>query len=707
MSQSATPVSATRAASRSTDAVPLGERLRVTQLLRLAAIGLLLLCALLAPESLTPTVRGALEPEFKDTAVAATMAYALVVALAEVLSRVLVLRKVLVFSVMLIVDGIWLAWASYLTGSLDSPVRYLVLLHLGAVSLLASYRTGLKLAMWHSLLVFGSYNAQLAPAGAKEGVLPATGSLGSTVLQGQELAVFITVLWLVAISTSALSAINERELRRRRGDLEALTDLAESLERAVDGSNIARSLLDSVIHTFGFPRGVVLAGPEGQLPLLASYGLAESTARRPGRAGRSAVVDEAHRTHSTLLVRSLDAESDPWLSSLLPEAENLVVVPLSAEGRPLGALVLEQSDLSGGRIQRRVVSGLERSASYAALALRNAWLLEQVQRLAATDGLTKIANRRTFEATLEREVARATRSAEHVSLVMVDIDHFKSLNDTHGHQAGDEVLRNVAAALAIECRDFDTPARYGGEEFAVVLPGCGPEEALKIAERLRHAVSAAPSVVPITASAGVATFPGHAGDADTLVRAADDALYESKRAGRNRTTVVAGRPARGAGRLAAAPGRLPAARPGADRRGVRDGARAPHLQLRQAERPGSARPGRAVPPAGRRRPRGRPGPARPGRPGRGAAARRAARRRPPQRRRAPPRPPPRATGARPAADRPAPRAAPSARRPRGPRRRSGPRRPPSSRRTSCVLRLVHVVLLPTACPRAACKTRPP
>ena len=543
MSASATPVSASRAATRSTDAVPLGERLRVTQLLRLAAIGLLLLCAVLAPEALTPIVEGSREPQYRDSAIVTTLIYAAVVALAELISRLIPSQKVLLFSVMLIVDGIWLAWATYLTGSLDSPVRYLVLLHLGAVALLASYRTGLKLAMWHSLLLYGSFNAQLVPKGATEGVLPATGEgLAGGATQGQQLAVFITVLWLVAISTAALSAINERELRRRRGDLEALTDLAESLERAVDSSNIARSLLDSVIDTFGFPRGVVLAGPEGQLPLLASYGLDEQTARRPGRPGRSAVIDEAHRTHSTLLVRSLDVESDPWLGTLLPDAENLVVVPLSAEGRPLGALVLEQSDLAGGRIQRRVVSGLERSASYAALALRNAWLLEQVQRLAATDGLTKIANRRTFEATLEREVARATRSAEHVSLVMVDIDHFKSLNDTHGHQAGDEVLRNVAAALAIECRDFDTPARYGGEEFAVVLPGCGPDEALRIAERLRNAVAAAPSIVPITASAGVATFPGHAGDADTLVRAADDALYESKRGGRNRTTASQGVP---------------------------------------------------------------------------------------------------------------------------------------------------------------------
>jgi diguanylate cyclase (GGDEF)-like protein len=517
---------------RAAESVPVAERLRVTQYLRVAAIGLLLLCAGLAPQALAPGRR---------QAVLATLGYAAIVLSGEGVSRILRERVVLLFSALLIVDGLWLAWASYVTGSLSSPVRYLVLLHLGAVALLASYRTGLKLAMWHSLLLLAVYNGQQQPGGWLTPTEPSelNGLLGSAETR---LAVFVVVLWLVAVSTSALSAVNERELRRRRHDLEALTDLAESLERTADSASVARTLLDSVVDTFGFPRGVVLAGPEGQLPLLASYGLEEETARRPGRASGSAVISQAHDSHATVLVSGLDDDADPWLSRLLPGARNLVVVPLQAEGRPLGAMVLEQALKDGGRIQRRVVSGLERSASYAALALRNAWLLEQVQRLAATDGLTKIANRRTFESTLEREVARATRSAEHLSLVMIDIDHFKRLNDEHGHQAGDEVLRNVAAALSCECRDFDTAARYGGEEFAVVLPGCGPDEARLIAERLRHAVAAAPSSVPITASAGVATYPAHAGDADTLVRAADDALYQSKRGGRDRTTVSAGVP---------------------------------------------------------------------------------------------------------------------------------------------------------------------
>jgi diguanylate cyclase (GGDEF)-like protein len=509
------------------DSVPLTERLLVTQYVRGAAVG--------AGAALRGA--GAGDPRCGSGAGgAAVVGYGALVLAVEVLSRWAPVRRhaLTVLSLMLILDGAWLAAATYVSGGGSSPLRYAILIHVGAVALVASYRTGLKIALWHSLLLYAVHNAQVL------GVLVPTGEDGAGSMQ--ELVVFVVVLWLVTLSTSALSAVNERELRRRRYDLEALTALAERVERAVDSQNVARLLLDSVVDLLDFPRAMVLAGPEGQLALLASYGLDEEVARRPGRPGLSSVVDLAHEARATQLVRGLDADADPWLSRLLPGAEDLVVVPLMAEGRPLGAVVLEQRVELGGRIPRRVVAGLERSASYAALALRNAWLLEQVQRLAATDGLTKIANRRTFESTLEREVARATRNAEHVSLVMVDIDHFKSLNDNHGHQAGDEVLRNVAAALTIECRDFDTPARYGGEEFAIVLPGCGPEEAVTIAERLRAAVSKAPSVVPITASAGVATYPGHAGDADTLVRAADDALYQSKRHGRDRTTQSNGVP---------------------------------------------------------------------------------------------------------------------------------------------------------------------
>lgn len=489
------------------------------QLVRVAAVALVWMCALGLPATLAPG---------RTAAALWTVAFAVLAGLAQLATRLVPGWTVVVSGAMLLLDGAWLSWLSYVTGGTASPLRYAILLHVAAVALLASYRTAVKLAVWFTLLLL------LLRTLVLNTFLDATAPRLQGSLSDQQLLVFVIVLWLVAVSTSALSAVNERELRRRRGDLEVLSLLAEEVKRTSAPESIAHTLMDTAASAFDVSRGVVLASSDGTLRVLASHGLQEEIARRPGRPGGSAVIARAHDAQSTVLVRELDDKADAWLVRLMPGARNLIVVPLSAGGRPIGALVTEHT--ARPRVARRIVSALERASAYAALELRNAWLLEQAQRLAATDGLTKIANRRTFESTLEREVARATRTKDVVSLVMLDIDHFKVLNDTYGHQAGDEVLRNVAFALSCECRDFDTPARYGGEEFAVVLPGCGPEQAHRIAERLRRSVSAAPAVATVTASAGVATYPVHASDSETLVRAADDALYRSKHDGRDRTS---------------------------------------------------------------------------------------------------------------------------------------------------------------------------
>ncbi|MGH2710192.1 MAG: diguanylate cyclase, partial [Actinomycetota bacterium] len=251
-----------------------------------------------------------------------------------------------------------------------------------------------------------------------------------------------------------------------------------------------------------------------------------------------AVMLQAWQSRKTLLVSKFDAEANPTLANLLPEGNNVVVVPLTAEGGSVGIVVLEQGTALGSRIERRVVSMVERFCSHAALALRNASLVDQLRDMAATDGLTGVANRRTFEAALEVELDRAARSGSALSLVMVDLDEFKKLNDTHGHQAGDDVLKRVAEALKKQSRGFDTPARYGGEEFAVIMPGCDLADAERSAERFRAAIAQVDAAARVTASAGVATFPSHATDAKTLVQMADAALYESKGAGRNRTTLA-------------------------------------------------------------------------------------------------------------------------------------------------------------------------
>ena len=144
---------------------------------------------------------------------------------------------------------------------------------------------------------------------------------------------------------------------------------------------------------------------------------------------------------------------------------------MHADGDAVGVLVCEHGMRAGSRIERRVVSMLERYAAHTAHALHNAWLVEQLERSATTDALTGVANRRTFDAELARELARSARTEEPVTLLLLDADHFKRINDTLGHLAGDRVLKAIATALHGECRAGDTFARYGGEEFAAILPG--------------------------------------------------------------------------------------------------------------------------------------------------------------------------------------------------------------------------------------------
>jgi diguanylate cyclase (GGDEF)-like protein len=162
--------------------------------------------------------------------------------------------------------------------------------------------------------------------------------------------------------------------------------------------------------------------------------------------------------------------------------------------------------------------------------------LDSCQEAAFTDHLTGLANRRRFERQLEREVARTERYGRPFCLLLVDIDNFKEVNDTLGHDAGDEVLRGVANVIQSGTRGIDTGARIGGDEFAVILPETSLERGLEVAERLRTAIAALDREqgARVTASLGVAELPACAHTGDELRAAADAALYEAKRSGRDR-----------------------------------------------------------------------------------------------------------------------------------------------------------------------------
>jgi diguanylate cyclase (GGDEF)-like protein len=186
---------------------------------------------------------------------------------------------------------------------------------------------------------------------------------------------------------------------------------------------------------------------------------------------------------------------------------------------------------------------LERSLRY---ALKLDETLAQLRQLAQRDELTKLLNRREFQRILTEEWDRSVRFSRPFSLVMVDIDHFKRINDTHGHQTGDEVLRHVSSLLAGQVRNVDRVARYGGEEFAIIMVETDRKQAVDGIKRLGLLLAEVPCVVnrdltvEVTISAGVACSNGDAKNANELVAVADKALYAAKKAGRNRIVAADG-----------------------------------------------------------------------------------------------------------------------------------------------------------------------
>ena len=171
------------------------------------------------------------------------------------------------------------------------------------------------------------------------------------------------------------------------------------------------------------------------------------------------------------------------------------------------------------------------------LARRNAELANanaRLESLATTDGLTGLKNHRSFQELLEQEYARATRYRTPLSLLMLDVDHFKQFNDQFGHPAGDGVLKQVARILSSESRSETLVARYGGEEFAMILPNCGNEDANAVAERVRLAVELEPwELRPVTVSVGTSTKRDGTQDRADLIARADAAMYQAKISGRN------------------------------------------------------------------------------------------------------------------------------------------------------------------------------
>jgi two-component system, cell cycle response regulator len=430
-----------------------------------------------------------------------------------------------------ILDAVHLGWALYVAGGISGPVVYVIVLHVICVTLLGSFRTGLKLALWHSLVVMSVLKA------VDTALLPAHG-----VVQGFEslpYGVFLVAVWVTAMMTSGLGAVNERELRRRRYDEEALRRLAGALHEADTGAKVAEALLDFTVDAADSPLAAVHCHvPEGSAVPAVDLAVRKhrdhdaEPLRAVGAPPPGSLLAAAVDRGSTLLAAVKGP--DRWVDDVLEGARRVVAVPFGLDGSGSGVLTFQDDARSGSRIERRRVGVAEQAVAHAATAFARVALLEHLQASALTDGLTGVANRRAFDAAFDRELSVAARGGAPVSVLIIDLDHFKQLNDTYGHQAGDDVLRGVGAALRSCVRPGDVAARYGGEEFALILPGATADDAVAVARRLRTVLREVEAPRPITASLGIACQRGAGLSAAELLATADTALYAAKAGGRDR-----------------------------------------------------------------------------------------------------------------------------------------------------------------------------
>jgi diguanylate cyclase (GGDEF)-like protein len=338
-------------------------------------------------------------------------------------------------------------------------------------------------------------------------------------------------------------------LSREEADLEfrAVYPLSQKLATLSREPEVRDLLLRSARNLIALEGAAVVITDE----LMTHYTVKECHGWTMEFARRDVALSE--RTWSAWVLRSAE---DPYLLDNLAGHENrmpiltldegasrgesLLAVPLRARNRTLGALILTGRRGAFDSAAHRVLAILANQAAATLSLLRDK---DKQAELAVRDGLTGLYNRRAFNDLLAQAVAREDRQGGRFALLVLDLDHFKKLNDTYGHPAGDAALRDVAEVLRRHLRKGDQAARYGGEEFVAILPGSDAEGALHLAERIRaalqkHRLIFEGAKIMVTASFGLAVWPADGREPDALVAAGDRALYAAKEAGRNRVVAA-------------------------------------------------------------------------------------------------------------------------------------------------------------------------
>ena len=362
-------------------------------------------------------------------------------------------------------------------------------------------------------------------------------------------------------------ALQDRDLRRQMQAVnEKLQGRAEMLQRILEVSNelkshltlehLVQSIVQAVHHSLGY-RVVVLSffdPVENVFERRAQVGLDDTLpGAPPQKVPRDEIArwfGEGFRISKSYFVSNLDRKMSVEDSGKIGRrrrttslgawhANDLLFVPLTAGDQLVGTLQVDQP--RSGLVPRlEDIQALEIFANQAVTAIQSARIYETTRQMSVRDSLTEAYNHRYFQEALSRELARHERSGQPLTMVMLDIDDFKKINDRWGHPVGDFVLRGLVEELIKGVREMDTVARYGGEEFALIFPETTPAKAWVVADRLRNRVASRLFVVPqldhaltVTISLGLSTFPEDAGTKRALIERADQALYQAKRSGKN------------------------------------------------------------------------------------------------------------------------------------------------------------------------------
>ena len=336
----------------------------------------------------------------------------------------------------------------------------------------------------------------------------------------------------------------EVEVSRYTKQLEALFNIGATVSQTLNLGELLDSVLDTVLMVMGVEVGGIflLDKKTNKLLLRAHRGMSPEFARRVQVVSiGDGFIGQVAKSGKPILAEDISADSKLlWMRKMGDGIQSFAAVPIMAKEKILAVMGV------GSRKYRKSPDWemlmLDTIANQIGMAIENAQLYEHALELAFTDGLTGLYNRRYIMDQIERELIRAQRSKVPLSLIMVDLDGLKAINDRFGHHEGDGFLKEVAGIVKVNTRASDVAARWGGDEFMLLAPGTDSRSASKIAERIRaqverHKIQLEGDEVGITISAGIVSYPTHASAVEELLKKADEAMYNAKRGGKNQSSV--------------------------------------------------------------------------------------------------------------------------------------------------------------------------